>query len=75
MEVRWGTGLRDGLRLQASDILAELLAKQEKLASAAEGGKARKAADVPSLTSLFHVGQLVQGSIVDLQNADSGTGL
>ncbi|BDA47226.1 probable protein RRP5 homolog [Coccomyxa sp. Obi] len=58
---------------EASDVLAELLAKQER-AGAAEGIKARKAADVPSLASLFRVGQLVQCSIVDLQDATPSTG-
>lgn len=50
------------------------MSKQEKLA-AAEGGKPRKAADVPSLSSLFRAGQLVQCSIVDLQDGDSGAGV
>ncbi len=59
--------------VQASDVLAEMLAKQDK-AGAAEGVKARKAADVPSLTSLFRAGQLVQCSIIDLQDAVPKTG-
>lgn len=62
------------LHVQTSDILAELISKHEKLA-AADGGKARKAVDVPSLASLFRAGQLVQCSIVDLQDGDSSAGV
>lgn len=52
---------------QASDLIAE---KLEKLKS---GGKdaARQATGLPSLSDLFHVGQLVRGVVLELEQGTS----
>lgn len=58
---------------QASDVLAEQLQRQEKLAAQGQPKAAKGGADVPSLTSLFRVGQLVQAVVTDLQDgSDTG---
>ena len=67
---------------QASDVLAELLRKQERAAAAAQaeggtaGAKARaaKGVQVPDLAELVRVGQLVRCVVAELQGREGGGG-
>jgi hypothetical protein len=60
------------MRVQASDVLGDLLRKKEEQQAEAGVAKARgRAPEVPSLVNLFHVGQLVRCSVTDLQDREA----